>query len=111
MFHFTNISLTGFILLLLLLFLKPIKVTVRSKISETCIGASTILRRVTSLKDEKGDLITDSHGVWLGRGTFVFDIEMAIEKLKRHKSPGTDKIPVELIKAGGRRIRSEIHVE
>ena len=111
MFHFTNISLTGFILLLLLLFLKPIKVTVRSKISETCIGESTILRRVTSLKDEKGDLITDSHGVWLGRGTFVFDIEMAIEKLKRHKSPGTDKIPVELIKAGGRRIRSEIHVE
>jgi hypothetical protein len=34
---------------------------------------------------------------------------MAIEKLKRHKSQGTDQIPAELIKAGGRTIRSEIH--
>jgi hypothetical protein len=34
---------------------------------------------------------------------------MAIEKLKRHISPGTDQIPAELIKAGGRKIRSEIH--
>jgi hypothetical protein len=33
---------------------------------------------------------------------------MAIEKLKRHKSPGIDQIPAELIKAGGRIIRSEI---
>jgi hypothetical protein len=28
--------------------------------------------------------------------------------LKRHKSPGTDQIPAELIKAGGRMICSEI---
>jgi hypothetical protein len=34
---------------------------------------------------------------------------MATEKLKRHKSPGIDQIPAELIKAGGRIIRSEIH--
>jgi hypothetical protein len=34
---------------------------------------------------------------------------MAIGKLKSHKSPGIDQIPVELIKAGGRIIRSEIH--
>jgi hypothetical protein len=34
---------------------------------------------------------------------------MAAEKLKRHKSPGTDQIPAELIKAGGRTIHSEIH--
>jgi hypothetical protein len=34
---------------------------------------------------------------------------MAIEKLKRHKSPGIDQIPAELIKARGRTIRSEIH--
>jgi hypothetical protein len=34
---------------------------------------------------------------------------MAIEKLKRHKSPGIDQIPAELIKAGGRKIHSEIH--
>jgi hypothetical protein len=34
---------------------------------------------------------------------------MAIEKLKRHKPPGIDQIPAELIKAGVRIIRSEIH--
>jgi hypothetical protein len=39
----------------------------------------------------------------------AFEIEMAIEKLKRQKSPGVDQIPAELIKAGGRIIRSEIH--
>jgi hypothetical protein len=37
------------------------------------------------------------------------EVEMAIEKLKRHKSPGTDQIPAELFKAGGRMLRSEIH--
>ena len=30
----------------------------------------------------------------------AFEVELAIEKLKRHKSPGTDRIPAELIKAG-----------
>jgi len=35
--------------------------------------------------------------------------EMAIENLKRHKSPGIDRIPAELIKAGGRTIRYENH--
>ena len=34
---------------------------------------------------------------------------MAIEMLKRHKSPDIDQIPAELIKAGGRTIRYEIH--
>jgi hypothetical protein len=29
------------------------------------------------------------------------EVEMAIEKLKRYKSPGTDQIPAQLIKAGG----------
>jgi hypothetical protein len=33
---------------------------------------------------------------------------MAIKKLKGHKSPGIDQIPTELIKAGGRTIRSDI---
>jgi len=28
----------------------------------------------------------------------TFEIKLAIEKLKRHKSPGIDKIPAELIK-------------
>jgi hypothetical protein len=34
---------------------------------------------------------------------------MAIVKLKSHKSPGMHQIPAELIKAGGRIFRSEIH--
>jgi hypothetical protein len=32
------------------------------------------------------------------------EVEMTIDKLKRHKSPGIDQIPAELIKAGGRTI-------
>jgi hypothetical protein len=39
----------------------------------------------------------------------AFEIEVAVEKLKSHKSPGIDHIPAELIKAGGRTICSEIH--
>jgi hypothetical protein len=34
---------------------------------------------------------------------------MAIEKLKRYKSPGFDQIPAELMKAGGGTIRYVIH--
>jgi hypothetical protein len=34
---------------------------------------------------------------------------MVIERLKRHISQGTDKIPAELFKAGGRKICPEIH--
>jgi hypothetical protein len=34
---------------------------------------------------------------------------MVLQKLKRHKSPGTDQIQAELIKARDRIIRSEIH--
>jgi hypothetical protein len=94
--------------------------------------------RTNAVKDEKGDLVVDSHSI-LGRWRNHFfqmlnvyavnydkqteihtaeslvpefnssQVEMAIEKIKRHKSPGTDQIPAELIKAGGRAIRSEIH--
>ena len=39
----------------------------------------------------------------------AFEVELAIEKLKSHKTPGTDQIPAELIKAGGRKIHHEIH--
>ena len=39
----------------------------------------------------------------------VFEVYMAIEKLKRHKSSGINQIPAELIKAGSRIICSEIH--
>ena len=37
------------------------------------------------------------------------EIELVIEKLKSHKSPGIDQILAELIKAGGKTIRCEIH--
>ena len=37
----------------------------------------------------------------------AFEFEMATEKLKRHKSPSICRIPAELIKTGGRKIRSE----
>jgi hypothetical protein len=39
----------------------------------------------------------------------VLEVELAIERLKSHKSPGIDQIPAELIKAGGRTIRCAIH--
>jgi hypothetical protein len=39
----------------------------------------------------------------------ALEVELVIEKLKSHKSPGIDQIPAELIKAGGRTIRCAIH--
>ena len=83
--------------------------------------------------DEKGDLVADSYSnVARWRNYFSqllnlhwvndikhtdihtaeqlapdpsdFELELAIEKLKSHKSPGIDQIPAELIKAGGRTI-------
>ena len=39
----------------------------------------------------------------------ALEYETAIEKLKRHKSPGNDQIPAKLIKAQGITICSEIH--
>jgi len=37
------------------------------------------------------------------------EVDRAIEKLKRHKSPSIGQIPAESIKAAGRTIHSEIH--
>jgi hypothetical protein len=37
------------------------------------------------------------------------DFELTIEKLKRHKLPGTNQILAEWIQAGGRTIHYEIH--
>jgi len=82
--------------------------------------------RTNIVKDEKGDLVADSHSIlarW--RNHFsqllnvhgvndvrqteihtaeplvpepsVFEVELAIEKLKSHPSPGIDQIPVEVI--------------
>ena len=36
----------------------------------------------------------------------VFEVELTIEKLNGHKSPGIDQIPPEFIRAGGSTIRS-----
>jgi hypothetical protein len=94
--------------------------------------------RTIIVKDEKGDLVGDSHSIMVRwRNYFsqilnvhgvsdvrqaeihtaeplvpepsVLEVELAIEKLKSHKSPGIDQIPAELIKAGGRTIFCVIH--
>ena len=39
----------------------------------------------------------------------AFEFQMAIEELKRHKSPGTVQIPTEPNKSGNRTNRSDIH--
>jgi len=90
------------------------------------------------VKDEKGDLVTDTysivarlrnyfsqlfnmHGVKdfgqaeihteepLVTDPSASEFELAIDKLKSHKSPGIDQITAELIKAGGRTIFLEIY--
>ena len=94
--------------------------------------------RTDIVKDEMGDVVTVSHSIlarWrnhfsrllnvhgvnnvrqiathtsmpLAPDPIAFDFEMAIEEIKRNKSPGTDRIPAELIAANSRKIRSEIH--
>jgi hypothetical protein len=94
--------------------------------------------RTNVVEDEKGDLVAESHSIlarWRNnfsqllnihgvndvRQTEVhmaeslvpepsaFEVEMAIEKLKGHKSPGIDQIPAESIKARVGTIWSEIH--
>jgi hypothetical protein len=37
------------------------------------------------------------------------EVEVAIGKLKRHKSSGVDQFPADLIQAGGETLRLEIH--
>ena len=94
--------------------------------------------RTNRVNDEKGDLVADSHSIlarWRNhfsqllnmhgvndvRQTEIhtaeplmpepsdFEFEFAIEKLKSHKSPGTDQIPEEVMKVWGRTIPYEIH--
>jgi len=89
--------------------------------------------RINIVKDDKGDLVADSHSIlarWRNyfsqilnvhgvndvRQTGIhtaeplvpepsaFEVELAIEKLKSQKSPGIDQIP-----AGGKTIRCKIH--
>ena len=94
--------------------------------------------RTITVKDEKGELVADPHSImtrWrkyfsqllnvhedndvreveihtvepLVPEQSAFEVELAIGKLKNPKSPGIDKIPAELIKAGGRTICCVIH--
>ena len=91
-----------------------------------------------AVKDEKSELVADSysilatwrnyfsqvwnvHGVNDVRHTEIhtaepqvpeqsaFEMEMVTETLKSHKSPGSDQIPAELIKAGDRTIGYKTH--
>jgi hypothetical protein len=39
----------------------------------------------------------------------ILEIEIAIAKLKKYKSPESDQTPVELIQAGGKMLLSTIH--
>jgi hypothetical protein len=39
----------------------------------------------------------------------LVEVEIAIEKLKRYKSPGTEEILAKLMEAGGETLHSEIH--
>ena len=90
------------------------------------------------VKDEKGNLVADSHSIMATRtNSFsqilnvhgvsevrqaeihtaeplvpepsALEVALPIEKLKSHKSPGIYQIPAELIKAGGRTIFGAIH--
>ena len=88
------------------------------------------------VKDRKCHLFTDSHSIlvrwWnhfsqlsMSLGLVIvrvkytteslvaepsaFEVEMAVEKLKRHRSSAVDRIPAEMFEAGCRTIRSEIH--
>jgi hypothetical protein len=39
----------------------------------------------------------------------AYEVELSIEKIKGHESPGIEEIPVQLIKTGGRTFGCEIH--
>jgi hypothetical protein len=38
-----------------------------------------------------------------------FEVEIAVAKFKKYKSPGSDQIPAELVQAGDETLQSEIH--
>jgi hypothetical protein len=45
----------------------------------------------------------------LVHGASRLDVDIAIAKLKKYESPGSDQIPAELIQAGGKTLLSAIH--
>ena len=101
------------------------------------VGLKSQLRTII-VKDEKAELVADPHSIMARcRNYFslllnvhedndvrqteihteeplvpersAFEVEVAIGKLKYHKSPGIDQSPAEFIKAGGRTIYCAIH--
>jgi len=102
-------------------------------VRDLCRGISDFKQsyqhRTNMVKDEKGDLVADSHSILARWRRYIsqllkvhgvndvrqteihtaeplipepsaFEFDLAIEKLKTHKSPGSDQIPTELITAG-----------
>ena len=96
--------------------------------------------RTDIVKDEKGDLVADSHSIlstWRKYFSQILnvhgvndvrqrdilvhtaeplvpepsasEVELDIEKLKSHKSPGIGQIPAQMIKVGGTTMHYEIH--
>jgi hypothetical protein len=90
------------------------------------------------VKDENGDLLADSHSIFKRSKNYFsqllnvhrvrdvrqieihtteplvpepssFEIEIAIAKLQKYKSPSSDQILAEMIQAGGETLHSEIH--
>jgi hypothetical protein len=104
--------------------------TVRTRTLQTCIEEFKRGYHPGSnlMKDENGDLLADSHNIWIGGRTtslllnvqrvsdvrqieiyvaeplvpdsLLFDAETAIAELKSYKSPGSDHILAELIQVG-----------
>jgi hypothetical protein len=77
-----------------------------SPVTSSLLGTNKLLNTVISLHTLTSSCVLISrHDDILSAS----EVELSIEKLKSHKSPGIDQIPIELIKAGGRIILCEIH--
>jgi hypothetical protein len=68
---------------------------------------SLLLNVLRGVNDVRETEIHTAEPLW--PETSAFEVELAIGKLKSHKSQGIDPIPAELIKAESRTIRYEIH--
>jgi hypothetical protein len=62
---------------------------------------------VRNVNDVKHTLVHTTELLALGQ--IRFEVQIAIENLKKCKLPGSDQIPAELTQAGGERLLSEIH--
>jgi hypothetical protein len=62
---------------------------------------------VHNVSDVRQTEVHTAEPLVLGRSRL--EVEIAIAKLKKYKSPGSDQIPAELIQAGGKMLLSVIH--